>query len=87
MAKIEFADEEAKKRLERCLKLPVDSGRIKLHDWLVHMLCGWGWDSVCRLYEDAHEENWFGWVVFDKDGNRVMVGGLIYRDNGWESHT
>lgn len=87
MAKIECASEEAQERLEKCLRLPVDNGKMKLSDWLVNMLCSWGCDSVCRLYEDLHEENWMSWCVFDKDDNRVMAGGLIYRDNGWESHT
>ena len=87
MARIECASEEAQKRLEKCLSLPVAVGKWKLSDWLVNMLRSWGWDSVCRLYEDLHEENWMGWCMFDKDGNRVMTGGLIYRDNGWESHT
>ena len=87
MAKIEFVSEEAQKRLEKCLKLSVDDGKWKLSDWLSNMLCSWGWDSVCRLSRDPYEENWMGWCVSDKDGNRLMVGGLIYRDNGWESHT
>ena len=87
MAKIEFGSEEAQKRLEKCLKLPVAVGKWKLSDWLSNMLCSWGWDSVCRLSEDPYEENWMSWCVSDKDGNRLIVGGLIYRDNGWESHT
>lgn len=87
MANIKIRDKETYDQLGRCWSLPVCPGRWGLQNWFSNMLSSWGWDSECRIERDPDQDNWFSWAVFDRDGNRLVVGGLIYRDNGWESHT
>lgn len=87
MAKIECADKETHERLERCFRLPVDRGKGELRNWFSNMVSSWSWDDTCRLESEPYNENWFAWSVRGSDGSIKIVGGLIYRDNGWESHT
>lgn len=87
MANIVFGDEETHERFHRCVNLPVDDGKMTLSQWVMWKLSGYNWDDTVTLYYDPYEENWFAFVTRDKDGNKIINGGLIYRDNGWESHT
>ena len=87
MATIKCMDKEVYERLQRCWGLPVDKDKPRIQDFIMRYLTGWGEDAVCTLYNDYQEENWFGFAIRDKDDKLLLIGGLIYRDNGWESHT
>ena len=87
MAGIRFNNRESIERFAKCWNLPVDKDKMTMQAWVADMFVKWPWDHTCHLSFDPTNDNWFSWGVYDEKGDRVMVGALIYRDNGWESHT
>lgn len=86
MANIKVEDSKTYDMLCLYWGKPVDNGRMTLGGWFSNVITGWGWDSTCHIRCDR-DPGWFNWWVVDADGKTCLVGGLIYRDNGWESHT
>ncbi len=87
MAGIKFNNKESIEQFVKCWSLPVDKDKMTMQAWVADMFVKWPWDHTCHLFFDPTNENWFYWSVFDGKGDPQMKGALIYRDNGWESHT
>lgn len=87
MAQIIFGNAETQERFRESLSLPVDSDKMTLSTWVVWKLQSYGWEDTVTLWADPNESNYFDFSIKNPNGDRIIVGGLLYRNRGWESHT
>ena len=87
MAQIIFANAETQERFREFLSLPVDRDKMTLPQWLMWRLQSYRFDDTVTLWFNPFEKNYFDFAVRNADGERIIVGGLLYRNGGWESHT
>lgn len=87
MAQFIFGNAETQERFRESLSLPVDRDKMTLSRWVMWKLQSYGFEDTVTLWADPREENCFDFAVKGVGGERIIVGGLLYRDGGWESHT
>ena len=87
MASFVFGDEETQERFRECASLPVDKDKMTLSTWLMWKVSSYKWDDTVTLWANPYEENYFDFLIKNANNERIIVGGLLYRNMGWESHT
>lgn len=87
MAQIIFADAETQERFRESLSLPVDRDKMTLSKWVMWKLQSYGFEDTVTLWANPYEKDYFDFAVRNPNGERIIVGGLLYRNGGWESHT
>ena len=87
MAQFIFGDAETQERFREALSLPVDRDKMTISRWITFKVSSYKWDDTVTLWANPYEENYFDFAVRNADGERIIVGGLLHRNGGWESHT
>lgn len=87
MASFVFGNAETQERFREALSLPVDRDKMTLSRWVMWKLQSYGFEDTVTLWADPREENYFDFAVRNPNTERIIVGGLLYRNGGWESHT
>lgn len=87
MAKFIFANAETQERFRECASLPVDRHKMTLSRWVMWRLQSYEFEDTVTLWADPWQENYFDFSINTASGERIIVGGLLYRNGGWESHT
>ena len=87
MAQFIFGDQETQERFRESLSLPIDRDKMTLSQWVMWKLQSYGFEDTVTLWFNPYEKDYFDFSVKSVSGERIIVGGLLYRNGGWESHT